>query len=156
MAFAQQAPDDGTHMKVAEVNEAEPPATGTETIIQIPLGLLGFENLKQYALLANPQEAPFLWLQGLDDPSLAFLVVSPAEVVPEYEPDISAEDVEFLGLEHAEDALIYNIVTLRGPGRATINLKGPIVINCHTLLGKQVVPINVAEYSVQHPLVGSF
>ena len=45
-----------------------------------------------------------------------------------------------------------NIVTLRGKQSATINLKGPIVINRHTLIGKQVILANAADFTLQHPL----
>ena len=60
--------------------------------------------------------------------------------------------MDFLGLEEATDAILLNIVTVRGPQRATINLKGPIVINRHTRMGKQVIIANAADYSVQHSL----
>lgn len=118
----------------------------------MPLGLLGFEHIKEYALLANPDEAPFLWLQVLADPSVAFLVISPFVVVPAYQPDIGPDDAEFLGLTQPHDALVFNVVTLRPGGRATVNLKGPVVVNRRTLLGKQVIPLNAAEYELRHPL----
>jgi len=124
----------------------------SENVVHLPLGLLGFEQIKKYVLLANPEEAPFLWLQVLDDPTLAFLVLSPSEVVPNYQPEITDEDSEFIGLKTPQDALIYNIVTLRPNGRATMNLKGPIVLNRFTLTGKQIVISNAAQYALQHPL----
>jgi flagellar assembly factor FliW len=123
----------------------------TENVIHMPAGLLGFENVKRFVLLTNPEEAPFSWLQAVGDPNLAFLVVSPFEAVPDYQPDLSDEDVKYLGLKNPEDALIYNIVTLR-QGEATMNLKGPIVINKFTLRGKQVVLQNASAWSVRHPL----
>ena len=119
---------------------------------QLPFGLLGFEQVKRYILLANPQEDPFLWLQMLEGPKKAFLIVSPFLVMPEYQPDIPADDVEFLELTEPADALVFNICTLRGAGRATINLRGPLVINRHTMIGKQVIPNNAASYSLVHPL----
>ena len=100
----------------------------------------------------NPEEAPFRWLQVLDDPNTAFIVLSPFEVLPTYAPDISTDDVDFIGLKTPEDALVLNIVTLREGGKATMNLKGPIVINRHTLIGKQVVLNNAADYAVQYAL----
>jgi flagellar assembly factor FliW len=132
----------------------EPPenSLSSQNVIQLPYGLLGFERVKNYILLTNPQEEPFLWLRMLDSARKAFLVVSPFLVMPAYEPDIPADDVEFLGLTEPEDALLYNICTLRGPGRATINLKGPLVINRHTLVGKQIIPNNAAKYALNHPL----
>lgn len=139
-------------MNCVEPNELEKLAVQDENIVHLPLGLLGFETVKEYVLLAKPEEAPFLWLQVLGKPSTAFLVVPPAAVVPDYRPDLSEEDVAFLGLKQPEDALLLNIVTLRGPKEATVNLKGPVVINRHTFIGKQVIPVNAAEYPVRHPL----
>lgn len=121
-------------------------------MIHLPAGLLGFEKNKKYLLKSNPEEEPFHWFQVVDDPAITFLVVSPFEVLPDYQPDISAEDARILQLETPEDAFLLNIVTLRPNGRSTINLKGPIVVNRFSLIGKQVILTNAAEYSVQHPL----
>jgi flagellar assembly factor FliW len=120
--------------------------------VRLPMGLLGFEHLKDYLLVANPSEEPFCWLQVKDDPSLAFIVINPFLVAPDYQPDLPQTDVDFLGLEDPDDALLFNIVTLNKDGSATVNLKGPIVINRHSLTGKQVVVANAAEYAVHHPL----
>jgi flagellar assembly factor FliW len=116
------------------------------------MGLLGFEQIKEYLLISNPGEEPFRWLQVKDDASLAFVVVEPFLVVPDYHPDIPQPDVEFLSLTTPEDALLFNIVTLHGPNKATVNLKGPLVFNRHTFNGKQVILANAPDYSVQHPL----
>lgn len=123
-----------------------------KSIIRMPLGLLGLERFKQFTLRANPDEDPFLWLKVVDDPKLAFLVLSPFVVLPTYQPQIGAEDESFLDLSDPQDTLILNIVTVGGPQRATINLKGPIVLNCRTLVAKQIIPLNAPEYSVAHPL----
>ena len=127
------------------------PVSG-ENIIHLPLGLLGFERIKKYVLLENVEEAPFRWLQMLDDSNIAFLVVPFFEVLLEYWPDISQEDVQFIGLSSPVDALIFNIVTLRPNGRSTVNLKGPIILNRFNLQGKQVVISNAADYALQHSL----
>ncbi|MCX8156991.1 MAG: flagellar assembly protein FliW [Verrucomicrobiae bacterium] len=139
-------------MRVAETIETRPWAADARQVIHFPAGLLGFEHLKDYMLLGAPEEAPFFWLQVVDDPNLAFVVVPPAAVVADYTPDLSNEDVDFLGLQSPDEALVLNIVTVRGPARATVNLKGPLVINRRTLVGKQVIPLNAAEYPVNHPL----
>ena len=139
-------------MKEAQIAEPKPVTVTTESIITLPLGLLGFESFKRYVLLSNADEAPFLWLQVLDDPALAFLAISPLVVAPGYQPELSEEDVAFLDLRQPHDALIFNIVTLRGPGQATVNLKGPVVLNRHSLKGKQVVPLNAGDYAVRFPL----
>jgi flagellar assembly factor FliW len=122
-------------------------------IITLPLGLLGFEQTKRYMLIADPDEAPFMWLQMVDEPRKSFIVIQPNTFLEKYEPELSDEDVRFLGLTNPEDAVVLNIVTVRGQNNATVNLKGPIVINRNTLIGKQVVPLNATDYSVQHPLL---
>ena len=118
----------------------------------MPLGLLGLERIKEYVLLSDPAEEPFLWLQAKSDSTLAFIVVPPQPLFPEYLPDVTREDATFLGAETAEDLELLCIVTLRGPDRATVNLKGPVVLNRRTGIAKQVIPANASEFSVQHPL----
>lgn len=120
--------------------------------VRLPMGLLGFEQIKDYQLTWTPEEDPFRWLRVKDNPTLAFVVVEPFVALPEYQPDIPQMDVQFLGLTQPEDALLYTIVTLHPGKPATINLKGPIVINRSTGVGKQVIIANAASYSVQHPL----
>lgn len=139
-------------MIACETANFAPLKISQENVVHLPLGLLGFESMKDYVLLAEPGEEPFRWLQVLTDPTLAFLVVSPFEFMAGYEPKLAPEDVNFLNLQEPGDALVYNIVTLHGNGRATINLKGPIVLNRFSLQGKQVVITNAADYSVRHPL----
>ena len=141
-------------MNTLELIEPEKRGVHVENIIRLPYGLLGFERIKNYVLLSKPHEEPFMWLQMLDEGEgrKAFLVVSPFLVLPDYQPDIAEDDVKFLGLIDPADALVFNIVTLHGNGQATLNLKGPVVINRHTMVGKQVIPNNATQYNVQHPL----
>jgi flagellar assembly factor FliW len=120
--------------------------------IRMPAGLLGFEQVKDFRLVANPAEEPFLWLQATRAPNLSFLLISPFVVAPTYQPDIASDDAQSLGIGEPGDALLFNIVTLRGPSSATVNLKGPIVLNRHTRVARQVVLNNAANYSVQHPI----
>ena len=136
--------------------ELEEPEVTETTIaccdVNMPAGLLGFEHMKNYMLIAKPAEAPFRWLQVKGNPSLAFIVIEPCHIIPDYQPDIPQADVDFLDLTSPEDAAVYVIVTVTGRRQATANLKGPIVINRNTGLAKQVVIANAAQYSVQQVL----
>jgi flagellar assembly factor FliW len=102
-------------------------------------------------VIAKPDQEPFRWLSVPDGEDLAFLVVPPCFVMPDYAPDLSDDDVDFLEIRNPNDALVFNIVTLKPDGSATVNLKGPIVINRHTLIGKQVV-LSQSAYAIQHPI----
>jgi flagellar assembly factor FliW len=139
-------------MATTATNQQQDITMSGQTTIHMPAGLMGFEHVKRYVLLSRPDEAPFLWLQMLDDPNLAFLCVSPLHVSPDYQPDISPADVQSLQLTKPDDAFIVSIVTLHANGQPTVNLKGPVVINRHSLVGKQVVPCNAADYASQHRL----
>jgi flagellar assembly factor FliW len=138
-------------MKAVELEEPQEVLVSEETTISIPFGLIGFEQAKAFELLAAPEEEPFLWLRMRDNPKQGFVVVPPSVAAPHYAPDIAAADVEFLGLKSAAEALVLNIVTVRSRS-ATANLKGPIVINRQTMVGKQCIPTNVASFSLQHPI----
>ena len=67
-------------------------------------------------------------------------------------PDISQPDCDFLGLKSADDVFLLNIVTVGPRGNAMVNLRSPLVINRHTLTGKQCVPANVSTFKLQHSL----
>ena len=138
-------------MKTVELDEPQRLPVNRENILSLPLGLLGFEQVKKYVLLVTPEEEPFLWLQMLDNPNQGFVVISPAAAVPAYAPNIPEADIEFLNIKSPADALLLNIVTVRN-GQATVNLKGPIVVNRNTLVAKQCIPTNVAEFALQHPI----
>jgi len=139
-------------MKCLTVTDPEAPAEAVASKLRLPMGLLGFEHLKDYLLVANPGEEPFLWLQVKDKNTLAFVVINPFLVNPDYHPDLPQADVDFLKIEEPDDVALFNIVTLHASGAATVNLKGPIVVNRHTMVGKQVVLANASEYNVEHPL----
>ena len=118
-------------MNTLELTEPEKPATkparqnSSKGVVVLPYGLLGFERVKNYSLLTKPDEAPFLWFQMLQDPKHAFLVLPPAAAVPDYQPDLDDQDVEFLELDDPSDAFILNIVTLRGARKGHHQFKRP-------------------------------
>ena len=120
-------------------------------LISMPGGLLGFEDMKRFQLIMVPEEEPLMWLEMLDRPNHGFLAVSPATALPGYNPQISQQDREFLGIQNPSEMMLVNIVTLRND-EAFANLKGPIVINRRTLVARQCVPVNVLDFSLEHPV----
>ena len=94
-----------------------------------------------------------MWLQMMEQPkrrrSSSSRRSSSCRII---QPDIPAADADFLQLEEPSDALLFSICTLRPNELPTVNLKGPIVINRHTLVAKQCIPDNAAQFSLRHPL----
>lgn len=111
-----------------------------ERILSIPEGIPGFPGMQRAVLLPIDPDSLFFWIQAIDDPALAFLAVVPWTFFPDYEPEISSQDQEELGLQSAGDALVLCLVTVhRDPDRMTANLLGPIIVNTATAQARQVV-----------------
>ncbi|MGA2929941.1 MAG: flagellar assembly protein FliW [Solirubrobacteraceae bacterium] len=99
-----------------------------ETIIEFPEGLIGLQGAR-YALFARDPETPFLWLQCLDDPSLALPVTNPHQFFPGFAVELTEEEATRLGLDTAAGFDVY--VTVRAAASLddfTANLKAPILI----------------------------
>lgn len=125
--------------------------------IHFPDGLPAFERVKNFVVVGNEEEAPFLWLQSTDNPNLAFIIIDPFLIHPEYRPDISDEDVKFLEIDDPTDAFVLAIVNIRNGNdqEVTANLISPIVINWKKRLAKQVILRNHLDYSVRHIISGA-
>jgi flagellar assembly factor FliW len=107
--------------------------------IIFPQGLFGFEKLKDYLLL-DAERQPFYWLQSMDAEEVAFVLVNPFLFRPDYEVNVSNEEVDGIGIRSPEKALIFSIVTIPQDGSPmTANLQGPLIINRDTRMGKQAI-----------------
>jgi flagellar assembly factor FliW len=123
------------------------------SILSMSEGMLGFEGCKRYVLLEDKPDTPLKWLQAVDDPRIAFIVVNPQDFVPGYDFNLSDDDAEALGLESAEQAVVLTTVSVDADrDEITTNLLGPVVINSVTLAGKQVV-LQDDRYGTRH-LIG--
>jgi len=122
----------------------------SSSILRMDAGVLGFEHCKRYVLLEDKPESPLKWLQAVEDPELAFIVINPMEFVPDYGMELSDEDAESLGLSAPEEAVVLTTVTVDQCAKeVTTNLVGPIVVNSRTLAAKQVV-LQDERYGTKH------
>jgi flagellar assembly factor FliW len=120
--------------------------------INFPQGLFGFEDYKDYTLL-DAEHQPFLWLQSLDDQEIAFILINPFLFRPDYEVNISNEELAEIGVTAAENALIFVIVTIPQDGNSmTANLQGPLVINKETMTGMQAVLSDI-RWKTKHDII---
>lgn len=116
-------------------------------------GLPGFEYTKKYILIKNEDlESPFHWLQSVDRPEYAFVVVDPFKAMEDYTIDVPDSDIEALGIDTPEDMFIYCIVVIpEDITRISANLKAPVIMNSRLKRGKQVLLEN-NTYSIRHYL----
>lgn len=132
-------------------DDVEVPET---SLIRLPDGLLGFEDFQRFALVPQGEETPFLLLQSLDEPQLAFLTIDPRLFAPDYLPELSDEDLIGLGLTDLSSAVILSIVVIpEDPRKMTANLQGPLIINPATREGRQLISRS-SRHSVRHPMLG--
>ena len=124
-----------------------------ENIITFEQGLLGFEELKQFAIIAVEECLPFEWLVSVEDPIVAFPILNPTLFFSDYKPSLSKDDLVLLDIKKEKDVEMFCIVTLgKKPEDVTLNLKGPILINMKNKIGKQVV-LTEDYYSLNQQLI---
>lgn len=98
-------------------------------MLTIPEGLFGFEEYTEFALIESGC-VPFYWLQSAENADLAFIIVDPFLICPEYETDIDDDVLARIGISAPEDIVVMTIVTVPRDGSpVTANFQGPLVIN---------------------------
>jgi flagellar assembly factor FliW len=111
-----------------------------ESVVQLPEGMLGFSRLTRYVLVDDERIRPLLWLQSLDDSSLAFPVVDPRLIHPEYFQLLPTGELGRLRIRSRSELLMLVVAILRpSPEQSSVNLKAPILINHTTMVGKQII-----------------
>ncbi|KGG79982.1 flagellar assembly protein FliW [Caloranaerobacter azorensis H53214] len=122
-----------------------------DSIITFPDGLLAFEEQKRFVIINNPdEEIPFKWLQSIDNPDLAFVIINPFLFKKDYEFDIPQSVVDRLDIEREKDVLVYSIVVVpEDITKMTANLAGPIIINLKNRLAKQII-LDDKRYTTKH------
>ncbi|HME41967.1 MAG TPA: flagellar assembly protein FliW [Syntrophorhabdales bacterium] len=108
-----------------------------DKVIQFPAGLLGFPRVKRYVLL-DYEDTPIKWLQAIDDPDVAFIVMEPRMLVQDYTISLDATTRQALLLDAEEDLAILAIVRVE-KGQVLANLKGPLLFNSRLKIGIQAV-----------------
>jgi len=81
-------------------------------ILFFTTGILGFPQAKRYVLIPHRENSPFMWLQAVDVPELAFVVIMPRLFFPEYQPQIPYEAREELHLHKGDEMDLLAIVTI--------------------------------------------
>jgi flagellar assembly factor FliW len=101
-------------------------------VIEFPEGLIGLGG-SRYALIADKPDAPFLWLQSLEDPGLALPVTNPHRFFADFAVEVIDEDAQRLNMDESTAMDVY--VTVRAAPVLqdfTVNLKAPILVHSGT------------------------
>ncbi|MBR3731216.1 MAG: flagellar assembly protein FliW [Spirochaetales bacterium] len=116
-------------------------------------GLLGFNDIHSFYLIDYPDpNTPFYLLQSDEHTEIAFVLIDPTLIMPDYQLSVSDKDLRQIGVENPSDVLYFSIVTIYdNPQDSTVNLLGPIMINKKNHKAKQMISQN-DDYSVRYPL----
>lgn len=122
-------------------------------IFKFALPIIGFNELKDYAIIDLNKEGFFKWLQSIEDPALAFPIVSVFSMNLDYSIDLPDNVIEALKIDNVESILVMNIASIPqdNPQGTTINLLAPLVFNLDTLLAGQVI-LSGSGYDISFPL----
>ena len=117
------------------------------------LPIIGFNELRKFVIVDTGQDNFFKWLQSVEDPGLAFPIVSVFSMNVDYSIDLSDEVVEILKIQNVESLLVMNIASIPqdDPHGTTINLLAPLVFNVDEQLAGQVI-LSGSGYDISFPL----
>ena len=122
-----------------------------ETIINMPNGIIGFEDTKRYTLLSPLGEDTFpMWFQAVDAKEPCFVVYDPWQIYPDYKFEIE-DDMQSLLSAGDNDALRVLAVAIVPDDykKTTINLRCPIVINTNNNIAGQML---LEDYEFKYPV----
>lgn len=111
-----------------------------EDIMTFSEGLLGFQDLRTFVLLDDPNDDIFAWLQSCESPAIAFPVLEPELFSETHKISLSKSDLEILQMPDSSRARAFCIVTIPDdPTLMTANMKAPIIVNVEKKRARQCV-----------------
>lgn len=121
--------------------------------IRFPAGLFGFDDEHSFLLLPfDGSGESLLCLQSTATPSLAFVVMDPFFLYPEYAPALQRAELQLFGVESVQDLCFYVMCAVKHPvSSSTVNLKCPLVIHPGTREARQII-METEGYCMRHPL----
>ncbi len=124
-----------------------------EKIIEFPMGIIGFENLRKFALIYDSEReerSKISWLQSMEEPLMVLPVINPIDIIEDYSPIIEDELTRSIGDPADADILIFVTMTIPSElTKMTANLKAPIIINTVNRKAMQVIAEN-QDYLIKY------
>ncbi len=109
-----------------------------EDILLFPQGVMAFEDLKHWVLLADDHVETIGWLQCVTRPEIALAVASPRRYAPGYQVQVKRSQVQPLELGQEHQAFVLAVLNKEAE-EYSLNLRAPLIINLDRRIGRQVV-----------------
>ena len=122
-------------------------------VVRFPDGLFGFEEERGFLLLPfDGSGGGMLCLQSVQTPALAFVVLDPFTLKPDYAPELERGELKAFGVKEAGELGFYVLCAVKNPvSESTVNLKCPLVVHPETREARQII---MERYEMRHPHVG--
>lgn len=99
-------------------------------VIEFPWGMPGFSGCRRWLFLTLDAQPNYVWLQSLDDVSVALPAASPRSVFESYNPNLPPAAFVALEIDSASDfTTVCTVVVGHDAREMTMNLAAPILIN---------------------------
>ena len=117
-------------------------------VITFTQPILGFLEFRRYVLLPGPG-AHLTWLQSTDSGELAFILIDPRSVMPEYQVELKPQELAELAVTDPAELSVYTLVVVpHNPSQIRTNLRAPVLISLKHRLGKQTI-LERSTYPIQ-------
>ncbi|MEO6029767.1 MAG: flagellar assembly protein FliW [Candidatus Binatia bacterium] len=110
----------------------------TDRVLHFAQGMIGFPKARRFVILDHRPGSPFKWMLCLEQPDVAFAVVEPARMVPDYVAPLELA-ARTLGTDPADVALFVIVTIPTDPFAMTVNLMAPVVVDVRTRRSIQMV-----------------
>lgn len=121
--------------------------TEEDQIISFPEGIFAFEDIKEFVFV---NMEGITMMQSVKSESPRFIVFDTAELIEDYDKNITPDVLKKLKADTIDDLTFYVIAVIPNNMRdMTVNLISPVVVNFEKRIGMQAVLEN-KEYTVRH------
>ena len=124
-----------------------------QDVVRFADGIPAFEDEHEFVVLPYEEGTPYMFLQSMATPELAFLMTDPFVFFPDYSFELDDENMDKLEIKTMDDVHVCTLISVPRSGVAdmTTNLLAPVVINRHTMQAKQIV-LEKTQYTTKHRL----
>jgi flagellar assembly factor FliW len=120
-----------------------------DAIVTFTQPIIGFQQYRRFVLLPGPVNNVVQWLQSTELGELAFLLMDPRSVVPDYAVYTNPDELSELAASSIEELEVYTLLVIpQDPAQIRTNLKAPILMNPKRRLAKQTI-LERSDYPIQ-------
>lgn len=121
-----------------------------DKVLTFPEGIPGFVG-KRYVLVHDVRNPAIQWLQSGEDPAVAFLIMDPIQLRPDYVAAPKNEEIRLIDPgEEPEKTVVVRVIvrSAEKKGELYVNFFAPLLFNVEKRLGMQV-PLVGSSYAVR-------